>query len=754
MPTPTRLLNLLRDMMSNKGIKITTTVEENGQPRQVEQSFSNLSVEEALKKLDIIVGQKWPGENELSQRLADFRNLEASPQEVQPKELKTRFDQNPEEMKQRLTYSKLCYQAMRPVFKRRAEQEKLWSDLQKSLPELDANGATRPKAQAYRIGTILMRTDGTEESEDFNDKVFSLLAIASHALTWDEFEERRYQSGLKRGLSEKEAKDAAKQERNYGMDGLVDIYNKRVDKSKDKREQAKKAAGMILSGKETNLKKLTDAFELINDDGFELMFVGGSAYSEFQEYVNNYAQRKTELEKQAKGLVALSVGFKEIFALAQEVISPYYAYLDPMDLFNSNVNQLRTNDTELRLYTTETYAATVNGIQLNVMPALKKYGSGYLNMAHSTTEMLVYEGEHSEIRLIGVDDLGIEQGIQLKINENVPGRYVDAGLDQDMKQLQEQYQAAAGKKPSNAFAAIGAALGELYGDHLGEKAETADRHRIGRKLHDLQKATADYLAVDKDFVIDGDEACSAFAKVVKEFADKKLGQLDLVDQHVNTIQQQAGKDAWEKDTNQRLSQNVRAGEQDAARYGKESEEVQQDWSDERIGLYIDSQKDKYISPKAAATVGKDTVYIGRLEAENDTYNKNIVAANVVKELLNSEEKLFPNSKDRSMLRQLSSGGSVAKLVHMVRESESFFENVRALDLSDPDARDQLLKDGVHKEVAKDILKTVMKQAISQQKETRNKSNNITQKQRTTGSQSRRRNSVPQPKTGKSISGLH
>lgn len=737
-------------MMSNKGIKITTTVEENGQPRQVEQSFSNLSVEEALKELDIIVGQKWPGENELSQRLADFRNLEASPKEVQPKELKTRFDQNPEEMKQRLTYSKLCYQAMRPVFKRRAEQEKLWSDLQKSLPELDANGATRPKAQAYRIGTILMRTDGTKESEDFNDKVFSLLAIASHALTWDEFEERRYQSGLKRGLSQKAAKDAAKQERDYGMDGLVDIYNKRVNESKDKREQAKKAAGMILSGKETNLKKLTDAFELINDDGFELMFVGGSAYNEFQEYVNNYAQRKTELEKQAKGLEALSVGFKEIFALAQDVISPYYAYLDPMDLFNSNVNQLRTNDTELRLYTTETYAATVNGIQLNVMPALKKYGSGSLNMARSTTEMLVYEGKHSEIRLIGVDDLGIEQGIQLKLNENVPGRYVDAGLDQDMKQLQEQYQAAAGKKPSNAFAAIGAALGELHGDHLGEKAETADRHRIGRKLHDLRKATEDYLAVDKDFVIDGDEACSAFAKVVKEFADKKLGQLNLVDQHVNTIQQQAGKDAWEKDTNQRLSQNVRAGEQDAAKYGKESEEVQKSWSDARIELYIDSQKDQYTSPEKVATIGKGTVNIGKIEAANDTYNKNIVAANVVKELLNSEAKLFPDSKDRSMLRQLSSGGSVEKLVHMVRESESFFENVRALDLSDPDARDQLLKDGVHKKVAKDILKTVMKQAISQQKETRNK----TQKQRTTGSQSRRRKSVPQPKTGKSISGLH
>ena len=754
MPTPTRLLNLLRNMMSNKGIKITTTVEENGQPRQVEQSFSNLSVEEALKKLDIIVGQKWPGENELSQRLADFRNLEASPKEVQPKELKTRFDQNPEEMKQRLTYSKLCYQAMRPVFKRRAEQEKLWSDLQKSLPELDANGATRPKAQAYRIGTILMRTDGTKESEDFNDKVFSLLAIASHALTWDEFEERRYQSGLKRGLSQKAAKDAAKQERDYGMDGLVDIYNKRVNESKDKREQAKKAAGMILSGKETNLEKLTDAFELINDDGFELMFVGGSAYSEFQEYVNNYAQRKTELEKQAKGLEALSVGFKEIFALAQDVISPYYAYLDPMDLFNSNVNQLRTNDTELRLYTTETYAATVNGIQLNVMPALKKYGSGSLNMARSTTEMLVYENpidrQHSEIRLIGVDDLGIEQGIQLKLNENVPGRYVDAGLDQDMKQLQEQYQAAAGKKPSNAFAAIGAALGELHGDHLGEKAETADRHRIGRKLHDLRKATEDYLAVDKDFVIDGDEACSAFAKVVKEFADKKLGQLNLVDQHVNTIQQQAGKDAWEKDTNQRLSQNVRAGEQDAAKYGKESEEVQKSWSDAQIELYIDSQKDQYTSPEKVATIGKGTVNIGKIEAANDTYNKNIVAANVVKELLNSEAKLFPDSKDRSMLRQLSSGGSVEKLVHMVRESESFFENVRALDLSDPDARDQLLKDGVHKKVAKDILKTVMKQAISQQKETRNK----TQKQRTTGSQSRRRKSVPQPKTGKSISGLH
>lgn len=65
MPTPDYLLGLMQDMMSSKGLKVTTTVEENGQTRQVEQFFSNLTSEEALKKLDIIVEQQWPDENAL-----------------------------------------------------------------------------------------------------------------------------------------------------------------------------------------------------------------------------------------------------------------------------------------------------------------------------------------------------------------------------------------------------------------------------------------------------------------------------------------------------------------------------------------------------------------------------------------------------------------------------------------------------------------------------------------------------------------
>ena len=124
-------------------------------------------------------------------------------------------------------------------------------------------------------------------------------------------------------------------------------------------------------------------------------------------------------------------------------------------------------------------------------------------------------------------------------------------------------------------------------------------------------------------------------------------------------------------------------------------------------LYIDAKLDKHTLPGDAAAEARKS--IGKLEAKNDELNKDIVAANVVRELLNFEDKLFPDPKNRSMLRQLASSRKVDTLVRMVRESESFFENVRSLDLSDPDARDKLLQDSVHKQVAKDIMKTVLKQ---------------------------------------------
>ena len=64
---------------------------------------------------------------------------------------------------------------------------------------------------------------------------------------------------------------------------------------------------------------------------------------------------------------------------------------------------------------------------------------------------------------------------------------------------------------------------------------------------------------------------------------------------------------------------------------------------------------KYVSPSDAAVTGSA---FEDFEVQNDKLNKEIVAANVVQELLNSEEKLFPNPKDRRMLRQLSSGNKV------------------------------------------------------------------------------------------------
>lgn len=416
------------------------------------------------------------------------------------------------------------------------------------------------------------------------------------------------------------------------------------------------------------------------------------------------------------------------------------------------------NDPVLNSYTMETTTEVFQGAQENARPTLEKYGFPDHLEDTATSRMLVYkksvEGGPAEYLLIGVDDLGLEKGFRMKLNEHVPGRYVDDGLDQDMKGLLEQYQAAAGKNPSDAFTAVGAALNGLNGDRLGEKAEVEDRDRIGKKLRGLQKAAADYLAAGDDFVIVGDEACSALAKAVKEFADKKLEQLDLVERHMRTMQQQAAKEEWEKDTYQRGAQTVFAGELDAAmaaeRGEAKDEQYQEFWAEGNIDsyihvkenectlpgstaarkLYIGAKLDKYTSPEdtAAAAARKS---IGKLEAKNDSLNKDIVAANVVRELLNFEEKLFPDPKNRSMLRQLASSRKVDTLVHMVRESESFFENVRSLDLSAPDARDKLLQDGVHKQVAKDIMKTVLKQqraANSQRDQVPQQQANVVKKQ--------------------------
>lgn len=756
MPTPEYLLDLMKDMMSGKGLKITTTVEENGQTRQVEQVFSGLSPEEALKKLDIIVEQQWPDENALPQRLAEFRKMK-SPTKEQPKDLKTRFDQHPEEMKQRLSYSKLCYQAMRPILKRDAEKAKLWDELEKSIPEFDQNGKRRNPIQTLRIASLLMETDGTKESRNFNDKIASLLAVASGTIDWDEYEEHRRKSGIEAGMSEEAAKMAANLERKYGMDALADIYKERVNKSYAKIEQAREAGGMLVSGKETDVQKLTNAYELLHEEGFELMFLGTSAYGVFMRSANNYAQRQEAIDQEAKDIESRSTELKPIRGLAEEIISPYYSYLDAAELYDIHLMSI-INDPVLNSYTMETTTEVFQGAQENARPTLEKYGFPDHLEDTATSRMLVYkksvEGGPAEYLLIGVDDLGLEKGFRMKLNEHVPGRYVDDGLDQDMKGLLEQYQAAAGKNPSDAFTAVGAALNGLNGDRLGEKAEVEDRDRIGKKLRGLQKAAADYLAAGDDFVIVGDEACSALAKAVKEFADKKLEQLDLVERHMRTMQQQAAKEEWEKDTYQRGAQTVFAGELDAAmaaeRGEAKDEQYQEFWAEGNIDsyihvkenectlpgstaarkLYIGAKLDKYTSPEdtAAAAARKS---IGKLEAKNDSLNKDIVAANVVRELLNFEEKLFPDPKNRSMLRQLASSRKVDTLVHMVRESESFFENVRSLDLSAPDARDKLLQDGVHKQVAKDIMKTVLKQqraANSQRDQVPQQQANVVKKQ--------------------------
>ena len=709
MPTLGNLLDILKKMMSPTGYNHTTAVQENGQERVETQHLANLSPAEALEKLDQVVAARWPEEEALPQKLEEFRNM-SSPTLAQPKDMASHFDQHPEEMASRLAYSKLCYQAMRPILLHRAEQSEIWESLERSFFGVDEKGLAKKSISTLRFGPSLMKTDGSPESQRYNEKIYGLMAVASGKLNMDQFEARRYQTWLDAKMSPEQARDAAKKERDYGLDAILDIYKEQVNSAQAKMDQALEAAGMILGGKETDLKKLTDAYTLIHNPGFEMMFIGTSAFRGFTSRLNNYEARQEELEALSAHYEAISTELKPSHALADETASPYYSYLDVKELTDGHLVTVK-EDAQLADYITIATGALGQGFQYNARPFLEKYDfQEILDQDFSTSDMLVYYTDrdgHMEYLLLGVDDLGLENGLKMTLNENVPGRLVDKGLDQDVQQLLEQYHATAGENPSKAFAQIGKALEGLRGQHLGESAETTNRHDMGRSLHDLQKAADSYLAVENDFVILGDETRSATAKAVKAFTEKKLNQLDFVDRHVYTIQQQVNKMERQRADAQKTFQAIAKGAaayERASQYGEPSQDQLRSFSDTQLQIYIDKRDMNYESQTDAARANKS---FASVEPENDRRSKEIVAANVVQELLNNEALLFPNPKDRCMLLQLSSDGKVDSLVQMVQESESFFEHVRSQDLSTKEARNTLLDNGVHKQVAKDIMKTVL-----------------------------------------------
>ena len=323
-----------------------------------------------------------------------------------------------------------------------------------------------------------------------------------------------------------------------------------------------------------------------------------------------------------------------------------------------------------------------------------------------------------------------------------PGLYVDNAptsvLTRLAKERSKVYENLSEKfkEPSPEIKKLTDAVNDVHSARLGKEAELDDRVDLADKIYRLKKIAESYIeAYQSGNPVLAEERGKAFADEAIAYANDMRERLSVVEFHTNTVQQRLSKAEWVAEDAEKMSLAI-----DLA---KESQERLNDELLDGASINIETQNKifNYILKRKIEDYSKDTkVKLGSENERHDTIeihseeaydrrNKEIIAANVVQELLINEEHLYPNEDERKMLQTVAATGHIDTLVKMVWDSQSFTEKVRSMDLSsdDPDLYEDVLNTGLHKEVAKDIMKSylnsVREAAKNQPKQNQNVNHN-------------------------------
>lgn len=561
MPTPMDIFTgILNAMVSERGY--TYTVAGN-----VQRTVRVRTYEEAADKFIRVLDDQ-VAEGNLPEQLAAFRAIKLPEPFTSPSALRSRFDAHPEEMTARLAYSHQLRMALKPYIRRQCEQTKLWKDTEKQIFGRDKDGNCRITIPMGRHCHYLIETEDTPQNRRRNEKIVAVNALATGKITPDQFEEVRYQAWLSEGYRKDQAREHAREERQYGVEYMVDCYQEKAEYALNHLEEYRQAAAKILGGGATP-QEMKEALAVLEHPGMYFLFTATSIMPLIDSTLSQ--TRRQELDAYAHRIEQVGSTMSGLYQIVHTYAMPQYAYLDPQELYASGINQTNASrvDPNILNYTQNQNASVVNMLQGMGDEIAEKYGFRDVDMANYPMEQTIIFEKKGATLLIDVQSLDLEHAFANAMKEDAPGRYVDKFLKRDAEGLlgrhraaEERFRAAAEKaapgqaaageeagkaeeakgaeeaKRAEAYEKIWKQLDALKEKRLGDEGSAEACQTLSVEFRSLLESVNAYLALAQG-PTEADQERRSLAGDVKEFADQKLMQIRRVGEHRETVRRTA-----------------------------------------------------------------------------------------------------------------------------------------------------------------------------------------------------------------------
>ena len=385
-------------------------------------------------------------------------------------------------------------------------------------------------------------------------------------------------------------------------------------------------------------------------------------------------------------------------------------------------------------YTEDVYMlkqAKSDYIQNNVLPL---YGLKKGKSCPAPNKVTVHTNGRGRTVILFNESVSTYGGFKVKMNDNVPGRLLSIGLDDDLKNLTKmstEHDRLGHSSPN--YRAMKKALKKLKGVRVYDNPTEKQLRELENKLRAVQEAAQTYLGGKNKDALRGEYEKSRyeFAKELNKFATSKLSQIGLVREHQETLRQKAFYEAEEevlKSKNPEAVQNdgltafehavkadddrLAAEEQRKADEKKRAdrERAEQKKAAEKAALVaagkkvcdainaLTADREKLAPTLSDADADKqldDFVESSKTACLNATDEQTrreagykTIAGMALRELVNREQEMGLNKPFRTLIN----AGRMNEAVDMIRDTDEFKNNINVFDVGKPRGlRDQLAR---------------------------------------------------------------
>ena len=507
--------------------------------------------EEVSKEMDDL----GPDENNL---VGTLKSIYETQRTFNPGMLRPRLLDHPEEIQERLAYSKLCREAYLTVLSERVTLDLTFAETANNLFEPADYCDEMDQRRWLQFLIKLPPKDGSEQAcRDSNETLIFLVAYLEHAITPETFLRKRQEWYVRHGKNVEEAAVITQEEMAQAPKLLYDMLAAQMHSAQECVNEIRENCFRILDGQgKLNKEQLLDAYRKADQYGKGmLMFNAKNCLLDLQHF--GLPLTEYDIAERVQEWEGGSLNVQPYQLMATFIANPYYSILDQLELRNGHVQSIIAQPGQNADYSylydgSGDIAQGIFAVDFREKQALlARFGLenrlGFLgnpqNPPHDPNIEVLRGGGRTLIYVS--DNMTFQNGqYHSSIQIDIPGRYMDAELLSDIEKLRTE--AASLPKPPrsvrSAFRELNQALDAMSGKPLGDHAEDERMKDLNARLTEIQKKAASYTEV---LAAQGGRAAAQnrgektpeqrFLDHINSFVSDKLMILETIRAHKETI---------------------------------------------------------------------------------------------------------------------------------------------------------------------------------------------------------------------------